>query len=329
MSISKVRFGLIGPGRIAHTFAQDVAISSNATLEAVASRNGERAKKFATQYGIDTVVKSYEELGKLDTIDAVYIATPHNFHFEQAKMMIEMNKHVLIEKPITVNINQLEELIFLAKKHNVLIMEAFWTAFLPATHYVTNIVHKENFGNLKEINFNFGFKLPDNHPKTDRLLNKDLAGGSILDLGIYPIGTTRLMDRSKIKSMDVTSKLNHENIDLDTFVTIEYENGLVSRCHSSLIEDLDEKGKLTFENGTIYMNDFFRSQQIIVNGEVIDVPYRGNGFVHQIESFSETILSNELENKIITYNVMKDVIGILDEVRSKAGSLFEYEKRES
>jgi len=324
-----VRFGILGPGQIARKFASDIKLTTNAKLVAVASRSIEKAEAFKEEFGASFAYDTYEELAKSKEIDAVYIATPHNFHLEQAKLMIRNGKHVLIEKPITVNSRGLEEVLYLAKKYKVVVMEAFWTRFLPSTNKVKDIIEKNELGKLKHIEFNFGFELPEDYPENGRLLNPKLAGGSILDLGIYPISTTRYFDQSDILSMDVEAHLSELGVDLDMNCRIKFASGVEAILRSSLSQDLETNGVLEFEKGYIIMKDFFQSQMLIINDKELRLPFRGDGFVDEIESFADTVLSGLLENEVMTYDVMRDVIQILDRIRNKAGVYYEFEKRES
>ena len=324
-----IRFGILGPGKIARKFASDIQLVPNATLVAVASRSLSKAEKFKDEFGAKIAYGSYQELAESKLIDAVYIATPHNFHLEQAKLMIRNKKHVLIEKPITVNLRGLEELLYLAQKNKVVVMEAFWTRFLPAVQKVKEIVDSRQLGKLKSVDFNFGFEIEEDYPENGRLLNPALAGGSTLDLGIYPVSVTRFFDQSDIKLLEVDAELSELGVDLDMSCYINFASGLHAELRSSLSQDLDSNGVLEFENGHIIMKNFYRCKTIIVNKEKIKIPYRGDGFVEQIESFSNTILKGDLENEVMTYDVMRDVMSILDKIRSKAKVYYAFEKRES
>lgn len=324
-----VRFGIVGPGQIARKFASDIQHVPNATLVAVASRSLEKAEKFREEFDAKIAYGSYQEIAESKEIDAIYIATPHNFHLEQAKLMIRNKKHVLVEKPITVNSRGLEELLYLAKENNVLVMEAFWSRFLPAVKRVKEIIDSKELGRLKQVEFNFGFELENDYPETGRLLNPALAGGSTLDLGIYPISITRFFDQSDIVSMDVDADLSELGVDLDMNCTIEFASGLSANLRSSLSQDLDDNGVLEFENGYIIMKHFYTCKNIIVNGKKESIPFRGEGFVDEIESFSNSVLNGELENEVMSYKVMRDVIKILDTIRKKAKVYYEFEKRES
>jgi predicted dehydrogenase len=143
-----IRFGIVGANGIARKFGRDIKLVENAKLTAVSARNSEKANKYKKEYEVDFAYPSYFELANSKEIDAVYIATPHNFHYEQAIMFMKHKKHVLIEKSVSVNEKQLREMIKVAKENNVLMMEAMWTHFLPSTRYVKDYIM--NLGNLKE-----------------------------------------------------------------------------------------------------------------------------------------------------------------------------------
>lgn len=188
-----VRFGIVGCGGIAKKFARDINFVEDAKITAVSARSKEKASIYKAEYSVDFAYSSYLDLAKSNEIDAVYIATPHNFHYEQAKMFIEHGKHVLVEKAITVNLTQLNELIETAKQHNVLLMEAMWTHFLPSSQYIKRLI--QSLGKLKKAEIVFGYDLLNHHPKK-RLINPNLAGGSILDIGVYPISFLSFYSKS-------------------------------------------------------------------------------------------------------------------------------------
>jgi predicted dehydrogenase len=323
-----IRFGIVGAGAIARKFAQDIKLAQNAVLVAIASRSLEKANQFADEFSIRERYGSYEDLAKSKEVDAIYIATPHNFHFEQASLMLSHYKHVLCEKPITVNRGELEQLLALANQNKVLVMEAFWTRFLPAVQRVKQIIKTNELGALKHASFAFGFEVAEDYPDDGRLLNPDLAGGSILDLGIYPVSVLRYFVNSEIKEIEVDAALSDRGIDLDMNAAFTFQNGITAECRSSLSQDLTENGVLEFENGQVVMKNFHHCQQLVINDEVFDYPAKGDGFVHEIESFSDTLIKGQLENKIMTHDVMLDVIGILDDIRQKAGVIYSFEKEE-
>ncbi|MGK0458654.1 MAG: putative dehydrogenase, partial [Polaribacter sp.] len=184
-NIKKIRWGIIGLGNIANKFATDLARVENVELVAVASRNQQRAETFAVQHNSKRAYNSYENLVKDAEVDAVYIATPHSFHKEHAILCLQNKKAVLCEKPLAMNLEEVTEMILVARENNVLLMEALWTFFLPHFTYVLDIVKNEKFGKLKNLEADFGFYR--DFDETSRLFKKEVGGGSLLDIGIYPI----------------------------------------------------------------------------------------------------------------------------------------------
>jgi len=197
-----VRFGIVGAGGIANKFARDLLLVDNAKLTAVSARSVAKAEAYKLQYNVEFAFSSYEAMALSDKIDAVYIATPHNFHYEQAILFMRNHKHVLIEKPIAVNLSQYEEMVKVAKDNSVLMMEAMWTRFLPSTRFIKGIIDEGDFGNLVEADIEFGYSLIDNYPEERRLLNPNLAGGSVLDMGVYPLSFFLMINKAEIKEIN-------------------------------------------------------------------------------------------------------------------------------
>ena len=173
MKRKTIRWGIIGLGSIANKFATDLASVEDSQLVAVASRSQQKAAKFAFKYNSKKAYDSYEKLVKDSQVDAVYIATPHCFHKEHALLCLRHKKAVLCEKPFAMNLQDVTEMVEVAKEHNVLLMEALWTFFLPHFNYVIDVVKSEKFGKLKSLEADFGFFHP--YDIEHRLFNKQLG----------------------------------------------------------------------------------------------------------------------------------------------------------
>jgi predicted dehydrogenase len=181
--MKKINWGIVGCGRIAAQFCEDLAHTNNGVVYAVAARNGDDATAFASKYGAANAYEGYQALFDDKNVDVVYIATPHNFHFKNASDAIKAGKHVLCEKPITVSAEECKQLSLLAKKHDVFLMEAMWTYFLPAIQKAKQWVEQGRIGTIKHVKADFGYPVPFN--PDGREYNLDLAGGCLLDMGIY------------------------------------------------------------------------------------------------------------------------------------------------
>ncbi|HEY1406056.1 MAG TPA: Gfo/Idh/MocA family oxidoreductase, partial [Spirochaetota bacterium] len=180
--MKKYNWGILGPGWIAGKMAEAMPFVPNANLYAVASRTKAKADDFAGVYSIPKSYGSYEELVKDPDVDVVYVATPHNMHYEHALLALEHGKNVLCEKPFAVNGREVREMIAKAKEKNVFLMEALWSRFLPNVIKAKELVDSGAIGKVKLLDADFGLKVPFD-PK-HRLFNKELIGGSLLDLGI-------------------------------------------------------------------------------------------------------------------------------------------------
>jgi len=320
-----IRFGIVGAGAIAHQFARDIKNCKDASLVAVASRSLEKAEKFRNKYNLNLAYGSYEEMSESQEIDAVYIATPHNFHKEQSILFMNKKIHVLCEKPISVNLKELDDMITSAKENKVLLMEAMWTRFLPSSIVVKEVIESNRLGKLKNVDLEFGYSLIESYSEDRRLLNPNLAGGSLLDLGVYPISFLMHVNSGEIKNIEAQARIHKTGVDTETRMLINFKDGSKATLVCSMDTDMNKPGILEFEKGIIKMDDFSRSKKIYINDEIIDIPFIEDGFGYQINSFINTISNNLLENEIMTYNESRKVMAIMDEVRSIIGVKYPFE----
>ena len=189
--MDKIRWGIIGPGKIAHKMAQDLLTLDDAELVAVGSRSLDRAKSFAAQYSIPYAFGEYADIARFDGIDVVYIATPHHGHAQHTTMCLRQGKGVLCEKPLAINSKQVDMMLREAQANQVFLMEAIWTRFLPQTAYILEQIANNRIGEVHSIKADFGFSA--NYDPTGRLFNPHMGGGALLDIGIYPVFLTLLL----------------------------------------------------------------------------------------------------------------------------------------
>ena len=185
MSRDVIRWGIVGPGRIAEKVAADFALLPSAKLAAVASRSVERARAFALRHGIETsrAYGSYAELFADDTVDVVYLATPNPRHHRHALEALEAGKNLVVEKPFTLTYEGAREVVARAKSSGRFVMEGMWTRFQPAVQRVRELVHEGAIGELRGLEVDLGIQAPsDAH---DRFFSKELGGGALFDLGVF------------------------------------------------------------------------------------------------------------------------------------------------
>ncbi|MFK7905499.1 MAG: Gfo/Idh/MocA family protein, partial [Chitinophagales bacterium] len=184
--LQTLQWGIIGLGKIAHSFCQDLQLVDNTAIAAVASRSTAKAEKFAAEYGAAKSYGSYQELFEDPNVDIVYIATPHDSHAEWSIAAMNAKKHVLCEKPLGVNQSQVKAMVEVAQQNSVFFMEALWSKFNPTIK--TCIELAKSGTAIGEVNYvNADFTFSRNDADDSRMLNMELAGGSLLDMGIYPV----------------------------------------------------------------------------------------------------------------------------------------------
>ncbi|GAB3028507.1 Gfo/Idh/MocA family protein [Bowmanella dokdonensis] len=298
MSTNKhLHWGIVGAGRIAHTFASDMRHVDNSQVYAVASRNLEDAREFARQYQIPVPLEGYQQLFDHPQVDAVYIATPHNLHYGQVREALLAGKHVLCEKPITVSAEQCEDLIALAKAQGLFLMEAMWTWFLPAIRKARQWVDEGRIGRILHIKADFGYPQP--YDVNARTYNPQLAGGCLLDMGIYPLALNLLFKPAPYQSLSVDYHQAPNGVEDDVNWTLRYPDS-VSSLGTSFRCRLPNWAFIIGDNGYIAIPDFFRASQASLyvldqRVEHFEDNRLGSGFEFEIQAATEAIREGRLE----------------------------------
>ena len=313
-----INWGIIGLGNIAHKFAKDLLGIKGATLYAVASRTQDKANRFAKTYNATKAYASYEALAQDKHIDAVYIATPHNLHYENTMLCLDNGIAVLCEKPFAMNANQVAKMIAKAKEKNVLLMEALWTYFLPHYRYVLEAIKNEKFGKVVKLEADFGFykAFDDNH----RLFNKTLGGGSLLDIGIYPIFAA-LSTLGYPQGITADATYFDNGADASCTMVFNYKNGINAYLKSALVEDTPTEAIFYCENGCIEINTMFHAPATVtlkpLNGkpEILDFNYSTIGYNYETEHFNALLSSGKTESDVMTFAFSEKLIKALDAVR--------------
>ncbi|MCG1036406.1 Gfo/Idh/MocA family protein [Polaribacter sargassicola] len=320
MQKKTIKWGIIGPGKIANKFATDLATIKDAELFAVASRNKEKAVDFAKKYNAPKAYNSYLELVEDAEVDAVYIATPHSFHKEHAILCLQHKKAVLCEKPFAMNLQEVEEMIAVAKKNNVLLMEALWTYFLPHYNYVLDIIRSEKFGKVLTLESDFGFY---NTYNTDsRVFKKEVGGGSLLDIGIYPIFAA-LSSLGNPVSIEAEASFFENGADSECNIIFNYKTAKAF-LKSTLLEKTPTKVIFTLEKAIVIINTRFHEPttvSVIENGseELIDFNYKTIGYNFETEHFNQLLREDKKESNIMTFEFSRNLIKTLDKVRNIIG----------
>lgn len=298
----KLRWGILGPGIIAHEFVQDFKHVTNAEVVAVASRSEERAISFANQYNIPTTHVGYDDLYADPNVDAIYVATPHNFHFEQTKNALEAGKAVLCEKPITISSDECKGLIEIQKKTDRYLIEGMWSFFLPTIRKAKEWVESGRIGNVLHLRSSFGYPVPFD-PKS-RSYNPELAGGSLYDMGIYNVAMDTLFIGLTPKKMENTIHYASTGVDHDTLTIREYDN-CTSILHAAFRCKLNNHLYVIGEKGYIDIPEFWRAGEcFLYEGDKIVDQFedqrKGNGFEFEIEEVSQEILNGSKSSSTVS-----------------------------
>ena len=320
-----INWGILGPGRIAHKFATALKGINDAKIYAVASRSNERSQSFAKKFGIEKTYVSYDEMADDPKVDVIYIATPHSFHYEQTLMCLKKGKHVLCEKPFTINSGQLGILIEQARKNNLFLMEAIWTRFLPTIENTIDIIKSGKIGKIKVIEADFGFKAE--YDPQSRVFNPDLGGGSLLDIGIYPVFLSLLLLGFPDDISAVAVKTD-KGIDESMAISLGYKNGAIASLHSTFAAQTATKATIYCENGRIIINPKFNapsSLQIIYNGqdpEEQKFSYQLNGYEGEAIEVMRCLNKGLTESPMLSWNFSIQLMELLDNLREKSGVIY-------
>ncbi len=325
--MKSVRWGILGAGKIAHSFVKDFPLLENAELVAVASSSAERAARFAAETNIPQAL-SYNELYNSRDIDAVYIATTHNFHYDQILQSLLHGKHVLSEKPITVNDEQFSHLAQVAAEQQVFLMEAVWTYFLPAIKKAKEWVDEKRLGEIRLLQSDFGFVVEKK--LAGRMYNPKLAGGALLDLGIYPVSAAYYFLGQLPKTIKASATFTETGVDETVAIILQYEN-LLATLSASLISHPLNSTRIYGEKGYIEIPTFWKATTATLydrDGNLLESYDDGrtsHGFIYEMQHANEKILAGELQSDIIPHSRSLAIQQTLTEVRRQIGFKYPFE----
>jgi predicted dehydrogenase len=301
LSNTSVRWGLIGPGRIAHSFARDIAATSNAELVAVAARDGVRARAFADLYGVEHAHEGYSALYENPQVDAVYVATPHSYHLEHCTDTMRHGKAVLCEKPLVIDPAQCRELMATAQETGSYLMEGMWTWYLPAIRRALAWCEQGRIGELLHIKSDFGFPL--GYSENLREYDARVGGGAVLEMGIYPVAMARLFTNRSPRRIQVTGRRAANGMEDDVTAIFDYGD-IMATLGTSFRCKLHNWTCLVGTEGLITIPDFWCAQRCSLYhlNQLIDHFEDGRsslGFEYQIREVSQDILDGKTQSDVI------------------------------
>ncbi|MFZ1800286.1 MAG: Gfo/Idh/MocA family oxidoreductase [Chitinophagaceae bacterium] len=324
MHNNSIRWGIMGCGRIARKFAADLAFVDGAELYAIASHNKENALDFSTKFSPKFVYHDYEEMLKNEEIDIVYIATTHNFHYQNTLLCLHYGKAVLCEKAFAENAAQAREMIDLARAKKLFLMEALWTRFLPHFIKTQEMIQSGMIGDVKTMINSFGYIPAVDAPQ--RLWKKELGAGSLLDIGIYTIFMA-LQVLGKPDYIQSAMTMAEPGVDTQCAMTFSYKNGAVAQNISTYLSNLPVESFISGTKGFIKLPhrfhaplEFFEySTAGILQKEIMPVKFeRGFGLHYEISHVMNCLREGKTESECMRFEDTMLQAETMDEVKWQA-----------
>lgn len=319
-----MKFAILGLGNIAQKMATAVTRLPEVECYAVAARDLNRAKAFAETWGFEKAYGSYEEMLSDPDVELVYVATPHSHHYEQAKMCLEHGKHVLVEKAFTVNAGQAEELIALSREKHLLLAEAIWTRYMPCRKMIDDLIAEGAIGNVTSLTANLGYALRG----VERMEKPELAGGALLDLGVYPINFALMTFHSEVKKVDSTVVKSPAGIDWINSMTMIFEDGKMAVLHSNMLASANREGAIFGDKGYMEIQNINNCEEIRLYDanyhlvKRIPVPEQINGYEYEVLSCIRAIKEGKIECEEMPHEETLRVMRIMDQLRADWGIQF-------
>jgi predicted dehydrogenase len=323
------RWGILGTGGIARTFARDLQLLPGHEIGAVGSRTIGKAESFAAEFSAQPY-GSYEALVESD-VDAIYVATPHTLHAENSILALNAGKPVLCEKPFAVNVKEAEAMVAASRANHVALMEGMWSRFLPTYQVIREVVASGELGELVAIYADHGQALPAN--PYYRLHAPELAGGALLDLGIYPISLT-FMILGDPDSVMATSIKTDTGVDAQTSFIFSYVSGQHSIMTTTLEVRTPCTAKIIGTRGRIEVDSNFytpTSMRVIIDGKAtreIPANYQGHGIREQAAHFAEIVRSGAIESPLMSHDESLAIMDCMDEIRYQIHLKYPFENND-
>ena len=320
--MTPIRWGILGTGGIARAFATALMDTPEAVLAAVGSRSIHSARGFGLDFGAPQSYGSYAALCAAPDIDIIYIGTPHPLHAQNSLMALHAGKAVLCEKPFTMNLREAKQVVALARERKLFLMEAMWTRFMPALAEVRRIIDSGLLGVVSQVHADFGFAAT--RDPEHRVNKRELGGGALLDLGIYPLSISHAL-LGPVASLQAQAVLGDGGIDLTTGWSMKHESGAMSICSCSLRARTPCELTVSGTLGSVRMNAMFHlaDSLTLTLGDglrrVIDTPYLGNGYVHEAVEAGRCLREGLTESPHMLHDDTLALMGLMDTIRAQIG----------
>lgn len=321
----RIGWGIIGTGRIARDFAEDLQRAPGAELAAVGSRTAEAAEAFGRRFRVPHRHASYAALVEDPSVDVVYIATPHSLHAANSRMALEAGKPVLCEKPLTINAREALGLIELARSRRLFLMEAMWTRYLPAVVHLCKLLAEGVLGEVRMLAADFGLRFEfDRH---SRLFAPELGGGALLDLGVYPISLASLV-LGQPEAIVSLAKLGETGVDEQAGIILRYTQGRLACLYTSMRGATPSEATIIGTQGRLRLHPpIYRPEHMTLTlsgrrERRVDRRVEGNGLHYEAAAVMRCLIEGKLESSLMPLDESLSIMQTMDTIRAQWGLVY-------
>lgn len=322
-----MKMAILGAGGIAGTMASTIREMPEVESYAVAARDYDRAESFAKKYGFEKAYGSYEEMLEDEKVELVYIATPHSHHYEHILLCLKHGKHVLCEKAFTANAVQAEEVLRLAEEKNLLLTEAIWTRYMPMRKKLDEILADGMIGKPSVLTANLGYVISH----VPRMMTPELAGGALLDLGVYPINFALMAFGTEIERISSSAVLLENGLDSQDSITFLYRDGKMAQLYATMLSQTDRMGVVSGDKGYLAVENINNCERIRVYNldrkeiACYEAPVQISGYEYEVRSCIKAIQEGRLECEEMPHKETLRVMKLMDALRAEWGVRFPFE----
>lgn len=316
-----MKVGILGAGRIAATLAETMNKMPEVECYGVASRNLEKAEVFAKDHGFQHAFGSYEDMLADQEVKLIYIATPHSHHYQHIKMCLNAGKHVLCEKSFTVNEKQAAEVLRMAKEKNLLLTEAIWTRYMPSRKIIDDLLAEKVVGDVRKMTANLNYPLLEK----ERIVKPELAGGALLDVGIYPLNFAYMHFGDGVKEIHSAAQMTDAGVDGENGMLLLYDDGRMAVLNSGIHGKSDSQGVFYGSKGCMIVENINNPEAIkIYDTEAnlvreIKVPEQISGYEYEILETIFCIEEGKSECPSMPHAETLKMMRVMDELRASWG----------
>jgi predicted dehydrogenase len=318
----RVRWGILGTGRIAREFAAALRRLPDSESLAVGSRSPEKAQRFGDEFGIARRYPTYAGLAGDPDVDVIYVATPHSCHAENSRLALTAGKAVLCEKPFTINATQAREVIALARERKRFLMEAMWTRCFPLMARLRDLLASGAIGEVRHLTADFGFRAERDYES--RLFGPDYGGGALLDVGVYPVSLASMLFGSPTRIVSAAN-LGPTGVDEEAAMILTHRGGQLAVLHTAIRLETAQEAILSGTRGRVRIHSpWWKPVAMTLSrdgkpDERLGFPHDGNGYEHEAREVMACLRGGKLESPLMPLDESLSIMETLDAIRAQWG----------